>query len=423
MRQIFKTKFQFVFLLSLLLLLSNLSVSAQTKPIEDLKPTLILISLDGFRYDYPAKYKPTNLNRLAREGVRAKWLIPSFPSKTFPNHYTIATGLYPQNHGIIENNIYDKNFDAVFGLGKREEVQNPRWWLGEPIWVTAEKQGQKAGAFFFPGTEAEIKGTRPTFWKTYDGNIPNEERVDTILSWLDLPVAERPTIYTLYFSDVDDAGHGFSPDSAETKNAVQRVDNMIGRLIEGLKAREVFGLVNLIIVSDHGMATVNQNNAIILDELFDVSLAERILWTGEIVQIFPKEGKEDEIYKTLKSKLRHAKIYRKAEIPKRFHYSNSPRIAPLIISSQEGWMLVSDRKRFEDMKARDDFNHLKGAHGYDNQLKSMRAIFIAHGAAFKKRKVVAPFQNIHVYNIMAKILRLKPAKNDGNFVVAKKVLR
>jgi predicted AlkP superfamily pyrophosphatase or phosphodiesterase len=422
MNQIFKKTFQHTFLLSLLLLLSNLSAFAQAKPIENLKPTLILISLDGFRYDYLQKYQPTNLNRLAREGVRAKWMIPSFPSKTFPNHYTVATGLYPQHHGIIENNIYDRTFDAVFGLGKREEVQNPRWWLGEPIWVTAEKQGQHAAAFFFPGTETEIKGVRPTFWKTYDGKIPNEERVDTILSWLDLPLAERPTFYTLYFSDVDDAGHGFSPDSVETKNAVQRVDNMIGRLIEGLKAREVFNQVNLIIASDHGMATLNQNNAIILDELFDVSLAERILWTGEIVQIFPKEGRENEIYKTLKSKLRHAKIYRKAEIPKRFHYTDSPRIAPLIISSQEGWMLT-ERKRFETIKARDDFNRLRGAHGYDNRLKSMRAIFIAHGAAFKKGKVIAPFQNIHVYNIMTKVLGLKPAENDGNFNVAKKVLR
>lgn len=423
MRNIFKTRFQNKFLLLFFLLLSSLSAFAQVKPIEDLKPTVILISLDGFRYDYLEKYKPKNLNYLARNGVRARWMIPSFPSKTFPNHYTVATGLYPENHGIIENNIYDKEFDAVFGLSKREEVQNGRWWLGEPIWVTAEKQGQKAGAFFFPGTEAKIKGVRPTFWKEYDGKIPNEERVDTILSWLDLPIAERPTICTLYFSDVDDAGHGFSPDSIETKNAVQTVDAMIGRLMDGLKARKVFGQVNLIIVSDHGMATVNQNNAIILDELFDVSLAERILWTGEIVQIFPKDGKEDEIYKTLKSKLRHAKIYRKSEIPKRFHYSDSPRIAPLIISSHEGWMLISDRKRFETMKARDDFNRLRGAHGYDNELKSMRATFIAYGNAFRKRTVIAPFQNIHIYNVMTKILGLTPAKNDGNFSVAKQVLR
>lgn len=419
MKQIFKPAFRFFLLL--FLSLSSLSAFAQTKPIKDLKPTVILISLDGFRYDYLEKYKPQNLNKLAREGVRAMWMMPSFPSKTFPNHYTVATGLYPQNHGIIENNIYDKELNAVFGLSKREEVQNPRWWLGEPIWVTAEKQGQRAGAFFFPGTETKIKETLPTFWKPYDGKIPNEERVDTILSWFDLPQAERPTIYTLYFSDIDDAGHEFSPDSVETKNAVQRLDGIIGRLIKGLKAREIFGQVNLIITSDHGMAAVNRTNATILDELFDTSLTEKILWTYEIIQIFPKDGKEDEIYKTLKSKLRHAKIYRKAELPKRFHYQNSSRIAPLIVLTDEGW-ITTNRKYFEELKEKGDLKGAKGGHGYDNQLKSMRALFIAQGNAFKKGIVVAPFENIHVYNIMTTILGLKPAANDGNFSVANRVL-
>ncbi|RMG05393.1 MAG: alkaline phosphatase family protein, partial [Acidobacteria bacterium] len=158
------------------------------KPIKDLKPTVILISLDGFRADYLDKYKPKTLLELARDGVRAKWLKPMFPTKTFTNHYSIATGLYPENHGIIENNIYD--FGVVFSLSNREEVQNSRWWLGEPIWVTAEKQGVRTATFFFPGTEAEIKGKRPTFWKAYDANIPYEERVQTILKWLDLPVQE-----------------------------------------------------------------------------------------------------------------------------------------------------------------------------------------------------------------------------------------
>src|SRR6266567_8518126 len=216
-----------VFVLACLLLALKLPVFAQAKPIRDLQPTVILVSLDGFRYDYLHRYRPMNLNSLATGGVRARSMIPSFPSKTFPNHYTIATGLYPQNHGIVENNIYDPEFKSVFTLSKREEVQNGRWWLGEPIWVTAEKQGERAASFFFPGTETEIAGKRPTYWKTYDAKIPNEERVNTILSWLDLPRAERPTLLTLYFSDVDDAGHAFSPDSVETRDAVIRVDGEI----------------------------------------------------------------------------------------------------------------------------------------------------------------------------------------------------
>ncbi len=407
--------------LCVLTLIFSFAAFAQ-KPIRDLKPTVILVSLDGFRADYLEKFKPKVLNKLAKKGVRAKWLIPAFPTKTFPNHYTIATGLYPEHHGIIENNIYDANFNAVFGLSRTEEVQNARWWLGEPVWVTAERQGQKAGAFFFPGTEAPIKGVLPTFWKKYDGKIPNGERVDTILSWLDLPLNGRPTIYTLYFSDTDDSGHAFSPDSKELRDDVLKIDGDIGRLVEGLKKRKIDKKVNLIIVSDHGMATLDQRNAVFLDDAFDTNQAERVLWTGEIVQIFPKAGEQKEIIDSLQRKITHARCWEKANIPERFHYRDSPRIAPVVCSADEGWILTS-HSRYEDLKKRDDFGRLRGAHGYDNQLESMRATFIAHGSAFRKSKTVEPFENVEIYNLMCKILGLTPAKNDGNFENIKNLLR
>lgn len=413
-----KTRFQQLLLFACVFLTLDLSGCVQSKSIEDLRPTVILISLDGFRADYLEKYEPPNLRSLAEDGVQAKWMIPSFPSKTFPNHYTIATGLYPQNNGIVENTVFDKGFNAVFGMGNREEVQNGRWWLGEPIWITAEKQGQKAAAFFWPGSEAEISGTRPSYWKPYDGKVPNEGRVDTILSWLDLPSIERPTLLTLYFNDVDNAGHEFSPDSTETRAAVLKVDADLGRLIDGLKARGIFAQANLIIVSDHGMTTQDPKNTIILDELFDTKLAEKILWTAEIVSIFPTPGKEDAIYNTLKAKLpSQARVYRKAEMPARFHYSNSPRIAPLIVLPDEGWTLTT-RAKSDEAKANGRKNGLRGGHGYDNELPSMRAIFIAHGSAFKKGIVIEPFENIQVYNVMARILGLTPAPNDGNDTVA-----
>ena len=418
----FRTLLPRVFVLVCLLLALNLPVFAQAKPIRNLQPTVILVSLDGFRYDYLNLYRPSNLNSLAASGVRAKWMIPSFPSKTFPNHYTIATGLYPQDHGIVENNIYDPLFKAVFTLSDRREVENGRWWLGEPIWVTAEKHGQKAASIFYPGTEAEIAGTRPSFWKKYDKEMSNDARVDTLLSWLDLPRDQRPTFLALYFSDPDDAGHEFGPIASETRKAVLNVDKEIGRLIMGLKAREIFRQINLIIVSDHGMASVRLTNAILLDKLFDTNLASRIFWTREIVSIFPKAGKEDEIYQSLKRRLPpQGRVYRKAEMPARFHYSQSPRIAPLLVLPAEGWILTN-RKAFAEMQAKGETKRPKGGHGYDNQLPSMRAIFIAHGEAFKKGKVVSPFENIQVYNIMAKILGLKPAVNDGNYRAAKAVL-
>jgi predicted AlkP superfamily pyrophosphatase or phosphodiesterase len=396
-----------------LFLIFALSIAfyAQAKPVKDLKPTVILISLDGFRYDYLDKFKPKVLNELARQGVRAKWMIPSFPTKTFPNHYTIATGLYPAHNGIVENNVYD--FGTVFTMSKREEVQNPRWWLGEPIWVTAEKQGQIAASYFWVGTEAEIEGFAPTFWRAWNGKVPAEMRVDKVLSWLDLPRVERPTMITMYFSDTDDAAHEFSPDAEETKYAVWNVDRYIGQLMDGLKERKIDKKVNVIVVSDHGMAPYDLRNATFLDDYFNFDLTERILWTNEIVQIFPKAGKTDEIYSKIKN-LAHATCWKKADIPARLHYSDSPRIAPVICSSEEGWM-TTNHKRYKDwIEDIADITLPRGAHGYDNRYQSMQATFIAHGAAFKKNLTVEPFENIQVYNLMCKILGLTPAKNDGD---------
>lgn len=405
------------------ILIAIVSACAQSQRASDLRPTIILISVDGFRYDYLQKYDPPNLELLAREGVRAKWMTPSFPSKTFPNHYTIVTGLYPQNNGIVENTVYDRASKITFSMSNREQVQDGRWWLGEPIWITAEKKGQKTAPLFWPGSEAEISGVRPTYWKPYDGKVTDEARVDMILSWLDLPSAERPTLLTLYFSDVDNAGHDFGPNSAKTRDAVLKVDHAIARLIGGLKARQIFDKVNLIVVSDHGMTTQNPNKIIILDELFDTTLAEKILWTDEIVSIFPNEGKEDEIYKSLKKKLpRGAKVFRKTEVPARFHYSTGARIAPLLVLPDDGWRLMT-RKRFEEKKAEGQMNAPRGGHGYDNDLISMRAIFIGRGPAFKRSVVIEPFNNTDVYNLMCEILGLMPAPNDGDSSLARVALK
>lgn len=389
------------------------------KAVKDLKPTVILISLDGFHPDYLTKYPAPNLNRLAKNGVRAKWLIPSFPTKTFPNHYTVATGLYPQNHGIVENNIYD--FGAVFTLGNREEVENPRWWLGEPIWVTAQKQKQIAASYFFPGTETRIQGVKPEIYRSYNGKVPNEMRVDKLLAWFDLPIEKRPTLMTLYFSDVDDAGHEFSPDAEETGYAVKNVDRLVGLLYEGLKQRKIADQVNLIVVSDHGMATVNQSNVVNLEDYFTLAEADKILWTGEIVQIYPKANNLEVVAAKLKA-VKNATCWKKADVPARLHYSSGARVAPIVCSANEGWILTSN-ERFDEAKKRDGFELPRGAHGYDNQLASMRALFIAHGAAFKKETTVEPFENVEIYNLMCKILKLNPARNNGNMERVKNLLK
>ena len=404
----------------ILLLLVVLSSGYGQVPVKDLKPTVILISLDGFRYDYVDKYEAPTIAKLGRDGVRAKWMIPSFPTKTFPNHYTIVTGLYPANHGIVENNVFD--FGTVFSMGKREEVENPRWWGGEPIWVTAEKQGQVAASYFWVGSEAKIGGIQPTFWKTYDGKIPNDSRVDTVLGWLDLPREKRPTMITMYFSDTDDAGHGHSPDGVEVSDAVKTVDGNIARLLDGLRKRKIDKKVNIIIVSDHGMAAVDQKNAIIMDDHFSFDDTERILWTGEIIQIFPKAGKEDAIMSALEKPGLHTTCWRKKDIPDRLHYKQGARVAPIVCTSDLGWMMTS-RERYETLKKRADFGRIRGAHGYDNKYQEMQTTFIAHGRNFKKSRLIEPFENIEIYNIMCKILGLVPAKNDGDLSRVENMLK
>lgn len=406
--------------LAILACLFLAAAAAAQNRYEDLRPTVILISIDGMRADYLERYKPPTLSRLAAEGVRAKWMTPSFPTKTFPNHYTVVTGLYPANHGIVENNVYD--FGVVFAMSKREEVRNPRWWGGEPIWVTAQKQGQFAASYFWPGTEAPIAGQHPSKYRDYNGKVPNLMRVDKLLTWLDDSSASRPTMMTLYFSDVDDAGHEFGPDAEETRYALLEVDAAIERLLAGLRTRGIAEKINLIVVSDHGMAAVNLRRTTFLDDHFDLDDAERILWTNEIVQIFPKAGKEYAIYDKIKS-LEHATCWRKKDIPERLHYRQGNRVAPIVCSSQEGWA-TTNRKRYEDwIKELDDPDRPRGAHGYDNAFESMRATFIAHGPAFKKAFVAEPFPNVEVYNLMCGILGLKPAPNDGDLERVRSMLR
>jgi predicted AlkP superfamily pyrophosphatase or phosphodiesterase len=405
-----------------LIFLLFLETSAQDR-VNEFKPTVILISIDGMRADYPELHGPPTLNRLAAEGVRARWMLPSYPTKTFPNHYTVATGLYPDNHGLIENNMYDAERNKVFSLSDRSAVQDPAWWGGEPIWVTAAKAGQVAGAYFFPGTETMIQGIAPKYWKNYDGKVLNDQRVDTVLSWFSLPAAERPTIITMYFSDVDDAGHAHGPESAETRAAVLKVDANIERLANGLKSVGADRSTNLIIVSDHGMAPFKMRDAIVLDKMFDTDDAERIFWVGEFTQIFPKPGREETIYEAIKAKLSpNARIYRKGEFPSKFRFGKAKRIAPLVVVPEPG-TIITNKERYARAEKEGSLDKQRGGHGYDNHHPLMRATFIAHGPAFKRALVADPFPNVDVYGLMCRILNLKPAPNDGKFSRVKGILR
>ncbi len=385
--------------------------SAQSQPAVN---SLVLISIDGFAQEYLKRYKAPTLQRLAQSGVTAQSMQPAFPTKTFPNHYSIATGLYPAHHGIVENNIYDADFDAVFRMSKPEEVTNGRWWLGEPVWVTAEKQGVKTGTYFFPGSEAAIKGVRPGLWQAYDGSVSNIDRVKSVLAWLDLPVEQRPQFLTLYFSAVDDAGHAYGPESEQVAAAIADVDQALAVFVAGLEQRGLLNQINLLLVSDHGMAKVPAQQVIELDQLFDQKKAALVLWTPEIVSIFPKAGELEPIYQQLKTSLPFAaRVYKKSELPARWHYQNSKRIAPLLVVPETGWRLMQKHKQQEWLE-KPGRSAVTGSHGYDNNSPAMQAIFIGHGPAFKAGSQIPAFANIQLYNLMCRILGIQAAANDGD---------
>jgi predicted AlkP superfamily pyrophosphatase or phosphodiesterase len=403
----------------ILLLLSVLLVDlhgadAPARKIKDLKPSTLLISFDGFRWDYLDKARTPNLHRLMKEGVRAEALIPSFPTKTFPNHYTIVTGLYPEHHGIIANNIWDPHLQRKFTTDNRVEVGSSDWWGGEPIWVTAEKAGMKTGVLFWPGSEAAIEGVRPTYWLRHDSKMSHEKRLNTFFEWLDKPQAHRPQFFTLYFQDVDDAGHHYGPGSPEQIAAVEKVDATLGKLLEGLKTRGILDRINIVVVSDHGMVRVDPQDDIYLEDYVDLASVRIADWSPVLMI----DGGNDNA--ALIEKLRrmpHVQVYRKEDVPERLHFRDSNRIPPVIAIAEPGWMITTREK----LKKRE--YPAWGEHGYDNADRDTWGIFIARGPAFKRGLRIPPFANIHIYNALCSSLGLQPAPNDGSPDVLAPALR
>lgn len=383
-----------------------LSCSAQVK--QGNEHNLILISFDGFRADYLSKTETPNFDYLAKLGVTSDGLIPVFPSKTFPNHYALVTGLYPENNGLVSNSMYDPEMDIKYSIGNREQVENPDWYKGEPIWNTAEKQGKKAGTMFWVGSEAPIQNMRPSFWKSYDGSVPDSARIDLVVEWMTLPNNKKIDLATLYFSFLDSQGHRFGPDSPEVVEAIKHADDLVGYLIEQLKNNNLWDTTNIIIVSDHGMSELSRERIIVLDDYLNIEDID-IISGSPAVMMNTKNGKLEEIYSSLKRNENHFKVYKKEEIPERFHLKNSKRIPELLVIADRGYTI--NTKSYFD---RNTSSPSGGTHGFDNQDKEMWALFLAEGPAFKKDVRIEAFENIHLYELMAKIMNLEPAKNDGN---------
>ncbi len=379
--------------------------------------TVILVALDGFRPDYLDRFEAPTLRRLLREGARAEYLIPVFPTKTYPNHHSMATGLYPEHHGILANEMWDPQWQQRFDRRALGTAQYDRWWGGEPIWVTARKARLIANAMFWPGTDAEIGGWRPDEWSPFDASFPNEARVARVLGWLDRPARERPSVVTLYFSDADDDGHRFGPDSPRMAESVRRLDDLLGSLVAGLAGRGLLDAVDLLVVSDHGMAPTPRERAIVLDDRLDLADVDVSDWTPTL-WLWPAPGREEAVFARLRGVHPHLTVYRRSELPPRWHIAGHRRVSPILAVADEGWTIVTKAQL-----ARANGRWVHGHHGYDNALASMRAIFLARGPHIRRGAVVPPFESIHLYELLCRILGVTPAPNDGDLQAVAGVLR
>lgn len=381
---------------------------------------LILVSLDGFRWDYVERFQPPNLMKFIAGGVRAESMRSCFPSKTFTNHYSIATGMYPNNHGLVDNSFFDHVKNTVFGMGRRELVEDGSWYGGTPIWVQAGKAGMPTASFFFVGSEADVLGMRPTYYYRYDGAIPNEQRVQQVLDWLRLPLPERPRLITLYFSDMDDVGHRHGPNADEQlREKLLALDAVLGKLFNGI---DTSGLpVNIIIVSDHGMSPIAVSQLLPVEQIED-NERYRTVNNGALAHLYLVAGADGEtVFRDLKKKENNWRLYRTADVPHFETPPTNPRWGDFIVIPDQGYYLVNARTMgFRKTSGIAEI----GEHGFDPEIKDMHGIFFAKGPAIGSGLTLPSFKNIHVYPLMCRILGLDiPAGIDGKPEVLEKALK
>ncbi|MEG3147666.1 ectonucleotide pyrophosphatase/phosphodiesterase [Sphingomonas sp. RT2P30] len=396
--------------------------AAVAAPVEARAPVTILVSIDGFRADYRSRGVTPYLDAIAARGISAT-MHPSFPSKTFPNHWTLVTGMRPDRSGIVSNSMED-----VARAGKKftmEDSKDPFWWnAAEPIWATAEKAGVRSATMFWPGSNVAWGGTmaqdwpnavtggvRPRDWWPFDMVIPAHQRIDGVLDWLRRPAATRPQLITLYFDTVDTAGHTYGPDAAETTRAVGEVDAAIGELVAGLQ--QLGQPANLVIVADHGMAATSRARTIAIDQIADPA-DYRLFDTGPFASFYAVPGRESALEMALLKPHDHLQCWRKSEIPARFHYGSNPRIPPYFCLAETGWLAVKTTPTKEgDL----------GNHGYDNMAPEMAALFVAAGPDIKSAGTLADFDNVDVAPLLRDLLGLPAATGlDGDDAPFKKVL-
>ena len=404
--------------LKLILLFTLLGLVSINEAIsQEAIPYVIMVSFDGFRHDYVEKYEAKNFKRFIKNGASAEAMRPSFPSKTFPNHYSLVTGLYPGNHGLVDNNFYDRKLDLRYSIGNREVVENPAFYGGLPLWQLVQQHGMKSASYFWVGSEAPITGDFPDYYEIYDGNVKNEDRIEAVINWLKLPASERPNYISLYFSLVDDQGHAKGPNGA--KESVLEADRLLGTLMKRLK--KVNLPVNVIITSDHGMNEVpnTTENLISYNEILEGidSNTYRLVNSGALAHLYiDNQQNIEEIYTLLKKREKHFKVYRKQDFKENWHYDND-RTGEILIVAEPDHYITSTSSKLR-MVAN---GGLRGEHGFDPYTtEDMGAIFYAIGPNVSRGTKLPKFDNIHVYPFVARILGIDNLpKIDGDFWVLK----
>ena len=361
---------------------------------------VLLISFDGFRADYIDWYDTPNFDQIKLNGVKAKSLKPVFPTKTFPNHYSIATGMYVENHGLIGNQFLDKKLNEFYQTKDREKVEDKRFYGGEPIWSTAEKQGLKTASYFWVGSEAQAGGHYPSIWKKYDQKQSFDARIDSVIKWFEKPIKNRPRLVLLYFHEPDNTGQKYGPRSKENKLMVESVDRTIGNILNKLKTLTIYKKLNVILVSDHGMTEIDKTKKIVLSKYIDTKKI-KMEGSGAYTLLYSDENNEiEKSYLKLKQ-LSNIDVYKKENIPDKWRFKRHHRIKDILIVAKEGWTILKDNLEGSY------YFYSKAAHGYDNDLQSMQAIFFAQGPAFKKDYTISSINNIDIYPLIAHILNIK----------------
>lgn len=374
---------------------------------------VVVLSLDGFRADYQSKTETPNLDAIDQEGLSGTFR-PCYPSLTFPNHYSMATGLHPNNHGLVGNEFWDEN-GKHYKLGNRKAVEDPTFYYGEPLWNTARRNGLLSASFYWVGSETAIGGHQPNRWKRYDSGVPYRDRADSVISWLSAPIEERPRLIMWYLEEPDHTGHHYSPEAEETKLMIRQVDSVVGYFRSRLATLPIADKVDFILVSDHGMQTFDKSKEVNLADYLPIDSFEHVS-TGPFTHLYPKEGYLETAYKKLQS-VPHVEVYKKKDLPQRLHFGSSPRIGELVVMANLGTQIYFAPQGKQ-------IKRLAAGHGFDNKHDNMLALFKAIGPDFESgKRLNSPIPNITLYPLVCKLLNMTPAQHDADEKLAGSLIK